>query len=82
MTIAENNVVIDGQHYEKGQEIWDLGSIVCVNIEASGIRHYQGLSSDVSKLPHYAPSGSTCFMLDNSTLYRYHEMNDTWYKLA
>lgn len=77
---AEHNMIYDGQEYKKGEEIWDLGSLECVNAEGNQ-RHYQGLSVDSSKLPHYVGSGSTCFMLDTSDLYRFHKQNDTWYKL-
>lgn len=81
--IADKNQIVDGQYYKQGQEIWDLGSLVCIDVEVSGNkRHYQGLSADVGKLPHYVTSGSTCFMLDTSELYRYHALTDTWYKLA
>lgn len=78
---AENTILVDGQLYEKGQEIWDLGGLVCVEVDGSK-RHYQGLSSDASKLPHYVESGSTCFMVDNNSMYRFHKPTDTWYKIA
>lgn len=77
---AENKVVVDGVTYNPGDEIWDLGSFVCV--EANGNqRDYEGLSRDVSKLPHYVESGSSALCLDTSELYEYHKPTDTWYKL-
>lgn len=79
--IADHDILFDGQLYESGQEIWDLGSLICTDVDG-GKRHYQGLSSDVSKLPHYVASGSTCFMLDNNSMYRFHKPTDTWYKIA
>lgn len=78
--IADKNMVVDGVHYSPGETIWDLGSWVCV--EANGNqRDYEGLSSDVSKLPHYVESGSSALCLDTSELYEYHKPTDTWYKL-
>lgn len=82
--IAQELSYIDGQWYQPGEEIWDLGSFVCIPpTEANGtIRHYHGLSKDISKLPHYVESGSTAFCLDNNSYYEYHKQTDTWYKIA
>lgn len=78
--VADGIVIIDGQTYQPGDEIWDLGSFVCVNA-AGNQRDYEGLSEDVSKLPHYVGSGSSALCLDTSELYEYHKPTDTWYKL-
>lgn len=78
--IADKNMVVDGVHYKPGDTVWDLGSWVCV--EANGNqRDYEGLSADVSKLPHYVESGSSALCLDTSELYEYHKPTDKWYKL-
>lgn len=77
---AEHNMIYDGQEYKAGEEIWDLGSLVCISVDGEK-RHYQGLSVDALKKPTYVESGSTCFMLDTSELYRFHKPNNTWYKL-
>lgn len=77
---AENKVVVDGQIYEPGEEIWDLGSFTAV--EAVGNqRSYEGLSVDVDKLPHYVDSGSSALCLDTGDFYKYHKPTDVWYKL-
>ena len=44
---------VDGQAYKDGEEIWDLGSLVCTNVPLRGVRNYEGLSKDADKLPHY-----------------------------
>lgn len=57
-----------------------MGSFVAV--DAVGMkRDYEGLSKDISKLPHYVDSGSSALTLDTSDLYEYHKPTDTWYKL-
>lgn len=77
---ADKNMIVDGVFYKPGEEIWDLGSFVAV--DAVGMkRDYEGLSADVSKLPHYVDSGSSALTLDTSELYEYHKPTDTWYKL-
>lgn len=79
---AETNVVIDGQFYKQGDEIWDLGSFVSTSVSGQ-IRNYEGLSSDVSKLPKYddLQTGSSAFCIDTGDLYKYEKTTKTWYKL-
>lgn len=79
---AETNVVIDGQFYKQGDEIWDLGSFVATSVSGQ-IRNYEGLSSDVSKLPKYddLQTGSSAFCVDTGDLYKYEKTTKTWYKL-
>ena len=49
---ADKTMIVDGVLYKPGDEIWDLGSFVAT--DATGMmRNYEGLSKDVSKLPHY-----------------------------
>ena len=75
--------VIDGKLYHTGEEIWDLGSLVCTNVPLRGVRNYEGLSKDVDKLPHYKDlsTGSSCLMLDTGDFYKYEKTTDKWYKL-
>lgn len=78
---AESCCVIDGQRYEAGEEIWDLGSFVCVDSDGH-VRHYDGLSTDApTKLPHYVETGSSALCLDTGEYYKFHKKTDTWYKL-
>lgn len=77
---AETIMTVDGQTYRPGDEIWDLGSFVCVSANGNQ-RDYEGLSVDISKLPHYVDSGSSALCLDTAELYEYHKPTDTWYKL-
>lgn len=77
---ADKNMIVDGVLYKPGDEIWDLGSFVAT--DATGMmRSYEGLSKDVSKLPHYVETGSSALCLDTGDYYKYHKQTDTWYKL-
>lgn len=77
---ADKNMIVDGVLYKPGDEIWDLGSFVAT--DATGMmRNYEGLSKDVSKLPHYVETGSSALCLDTGDYYKYHKQTDTWYKL-
>lgn len=78
--IAENTIIFDGIQYNPGDELPDLGSWVCTDAKGM-VRDYEGLSADVSKLPHYVESGSSALCLDTSELYEYHKPTDKWYKL-
>ncbi len=78
--IVSNECFIDGQKYEPGEEIWDLGSFTAVESKGS-LRSYEGLSKDVDKLPHYVRTGSSALCLDTGDYYKYHKQTDTWYKL-
>lgn len=75
--IAKNQMFVDGQWYDAGDEIWDLGSFEAVGA-CGKKRHYNGFSKDVGKLPHYASGGSTAFCLDTGALYIYHGKTDAW----
>ena len=74
---------VDGQACKDGEEIWDLGSLVCTTVPLRGVRKYEGLSKDVDKLPHYKDlsTGSSCLMVDTGEFYKYEKSTDTWYKL-
>lgn len=77
---AENPTYFDGQWYKTGDEIPDLGSFACVSVEEGNVRNYYGLSKDVSKLPHYASTGSSAFCVDTGDMYFFLESTDSWYK--
>lgn len=74
--------IFDGQKYEDETQIPDMGSLVCTDVDEY-IRHYEGLSQDVDKLPKYADlkTGSTFFAIDTSEAYKYEATTKTWYKL-
>lgn len=74
-------VIKDGQVYEEGQEVWDLGSFTCIDADGN-IRHYEGLSIDApAKLPHYVETGSSALCLDTGDYWKYLKSTDTWYQL-
>lgn len=72
---AKTTVVIDGQTYNPGDEIWDLGK--WERVEGGG---YHGFSNEVDKLPHYVPAGTSAMCLDTNEMYTYHKNTDTWVK--
>lgn len=80
MAKATNKVVVDGQTYYPGDEIPDIGSWVATSTSGN-MRHYEGLSKDVGKLPHYVDTGSSALCLDNGDYYKFLKSTDTWYKL-
>ena len=83
MAVADKTMVVDGQTYYPGDTIPDLGSLVCVDADGN-MRDYEGLLTDVSKLPHYVESGSSALLYDgqgNTEVYEFHKPTDTWYKL-
>ena len=74
---------VDGQKYEEGQAIHDLGSFECVGVvEGTNQRIYEGLSADVSKLPKYdnLDAGSKAKCIDTGDIYKYHAKSKSWYK--
>lgn len=79
--IAESTMLVDGQWYKPGDEVWDLGSFEAVGVDGKK-RNYSGFSKDVSKLPHYVSGGSTALCLDTGDLFAYHAKSDTWNLLS
>lgn len=71
----------DGQTYQAGEEIWDLGSFECTSANGN-IRSYSGLATDVDKLPKYDDlgTGSSAQCLDTGDFYYYHAQTKTWYQ--
>lgn len=79
-------VMIDGQYYNSADEAPDLGSLTAVDVDKDNrkIRSYEGLLSDLSKLPHYVETGSTALLYDgngNTKVYKFNKVMDTWYEL-
>lgn len=78
--IANGPTTQDGQYYEKGQEIPDLGSWVATSVDGL-VRNYQGLSADKEKLPKYdnLQTGSSAFCVDTLEIGYYEKTTNTWY---
>lgn len=79
--IATKTTVQDGQVYQAGETIPDLGTIEAVEVDGSW-RRYQCLSRDVQRLPHYVSAGSACLTLDTAQYYRFSEIMDDWYQVG
>lgn len=84
---ATQITVYDGQTYRAGEEIWDLGSLQCVETDGNK-REYQGLLEDKEKLPKYddLATGSSATLIDKtgseSTVFaKYDSQTKTWYNL-
>lgn len=74
-------IIFDGQEYEDGEDVWDLGSFVCTDSDGD-IRHYEGLAADApAKLPHYVETGSSALCLDTGDFWKFHKPSNTWYQL-
>lgn len=82
MSIAKGTTIFDGQLYNEGDEIPDLGSFVATSVDGN-IRDYEGLSKDFDKLPKYNDlgTGSSAFLIDTGQLYEYEATTKTWYEL-
>ena len=82
--------IFDGQIYNPGDSLPDLGSWVCTGVDKNdngqwNIRNYEGLSADVSKLPKYnnetLGTGSSALCVDTGDFYKYEQSTNTWYQL-
>lgn len=81
MSIAKGITVYDGQTYQPGEEIPDLGSLVCVSVQ-NGKRCYEGKVVDQSKLPTYVDDGSSALLYDGAgTTKVFHFLDGQWYEL-
>lgn len=80
--MADKLIYFDGHYYKNKEDVPDIGSFVATSYK-KGIRNYEGLSKDVSKLPKYKDleTGSSAFCLDTGELYKYEKTTQTWYKL-
>ena len=81
--MAKKIIEHDGQYYNEGDTVWDLGSFECIDKQDTNQRNYEGLSVDVDKLPTYdnLESGSTALCLDTGEFFKYHAKTKTWYQL-
>lgn len=80
--------IFDGQIYNPGESLPDLGSWVCTSVDRNdngeyNIRNYEGLSTDVSKLPKYTNlgTGSSALCLDTGDFYKYEKSTNKWYQI-
>ena len=85
---VDKKTVFDGQIYDVGEDLIDLGTWVCTSVERNAdgklnIRSYEGLSADVSKLPKYDDlgTGSSALCVDTGDYYKYEATTKTWYKI-
>lgn len=71
----------DGHVYAPGQEVPDLGSLVCTSFSGN-VRNYEGKYSDKDKLPKYddLETGSSAFLSDSGEfhLFKYYADTKTW----
>lgn len=81
MAIATETTVYDGHIYRAGEEIPDLGSLVCTSYDGD-IRNYEGKYKDRAKLPKYndLDTGSSALLSDNGQLvfFKYYADTKTW----
>lgn len=78
--IYEYAVKQDGQIYTPGEDVPDMGSLVCTS--ASGnIRSYEGKASDVGKLPLYVGTGSSFMAIDTGEYYKFEQESQIWNKI-
>lgn len=84
----DHDVRQDGIHYDAGEEVPDLGSMVATSAEGA-IRHYEGLSADLEKLKDVVKgekysglaTGSTAMCLDTGQYYKYERTTREFYEL-
>lgn len=70
----------DGQFYKSGQEVPDMGTLVCTSAQGN-IRSYEGLVKDVDKLPTYVATGSSFLASDTGDYYKFEESTQLWNKI-
>ena len=81
MAVADRVMVVDGQTYNPGDTLPDLGSLVCVDADGNR-RSYEGLISDQSKLPTYVDDGSSALLYDGAgTTKVLHFLGGSWHEL-
>lgn len=68
--VTRYTVVQDGQVYEPGDDVPDMGSITALESKGN-YREYNALSKDIDKLPTYVSLGSSCYMIDTTDLYKF-----------
>lgn len=79
--LADKTMIIDGKVYGVGEEIPDLGSLVCTSYEGN-VRDYEGHYSDKDKLPKYDDlgTGSSALLSDDGSFkfFKYYADTHTW----
>lgn len=80
--IYNHKVMQDGHIYEPGEDVPDMGTLVCTSVDGK-IRGYEGLSKDYDKLPRYddLETGSSVLFQDTSEVYKYEATTKMWSKL-
>lgn len=66
----------DGQIYKPGQEVPDMGTLVCTSAQGN-----IGLAKDAGKLPTYVATGSSFLASDTGDYYKFEESTATWNKI-
>lgn len=84
---ATSVTIFDGQTYQVGEEIPDLGSLECVEVRGNQ-RDYQGHIQDKQKLPKYDDlgTGSSATLIDpngieNTIVAKYDSNTKQWLNL-
>lgn len=79
---ATEPMIVDGHKYNVGDEIPDLGSLVCTTTDGTR-RNYEGLEADAEKLPTYDDlgTGSSFLASDTGMFAKYEATTKTWYEL-
>ena len=70
----------DGQFYKPGQEVPDMGTLVCTSAQGN-VRSYEGLDKEVAKLPTNVTTGSSFLASDTGDYYIFEESTATWNKI-
>ncbi len=70
----------DGEIYESGQEVPDMGTLVCTSATGN-VRAYEGLAKDVQRLPTYVSTGSSFLASDTGDYYKFEASTKTWNKM-
>ena len=78
--IYKYTVKQDGKFYAPGEDVPDMGSLVCVSTNGT-IKNYEGLLSDFEKLPLYVETGSSFLATDTGDYYKYEASSQTWSKI-
>ena len=78
-TIATVRTKKDGVLYNVGDTIPDMGSLVCVSIEAGNRKYFEGLSKDKAKLPTTGlATGSQVVFYDTAEIDKFDAESSTW----
>lgn len=82
--IADKIIIQDGQTYQPGEEVPDLGSISAIDANGN-VRKYEGLTSDENKLKYinYVGNGSSATLYNDRGEVRIYHFNDKtkkWYR--